>query len=231
MSHELRTPLNAVIGYVDLMELGVHGPLTTKQHDDLRRIRRNGQHLLVLITDILEYTHAEVGRGELRVADVSVQEVLERVDALIAPQLHAKGLAFSIEQGHAPLVVHADPAKLTQVLTNLLENARKFTPSGGRISVLCEAEEETVTIRIADTGAGIAAEHVDRIFEPFFQVDRSHTRVHGGIGMGLAISRAWARAMGGDISVISTLGRGTAFTVALRRARIQPPDAVAHQDA
>jgi signal transduction histidine kinase len=218
MSHELRTPLNAIGGYADLIQLGVYGPLTSEQLDGLARMKQSAKHLLAMISEILDYTQVDAGRAKLLNATVSVGMTLNRAEALVAPQFREKGLAFSVEPCDALLAVHADPEKLTQVIVNLLTNALKFTPRGGRVSLSCVAGDQTVGVRVEDTGPGIAAEHLERIFEPFYQADRSLTRSQGGIGLGLAISRDLVRAMGGDIAVKSTPGRGATFTVTLLRA-------------
>ncbi len=218
MSHELRTPLNAIGGYADLIELGVYGPLTSEQLDGLRRVKQSSQHLLAMISEILEYTQVDAGRAKLLDATVAVGMTLSRAEALVEPQFREKGLVFSVEPCDASLAVRADPEKLTQVVVNLLINALKFTPPGGRASLSCVAGDRTVAVRVADTGRGIAAEDLEQIFEPFYQADRSLTRAQGGIGLGLAISRDLVRAMGGDIAVASTPGRGATFTVTLPRA-------------
>lgn len=231
MSHELRTPLNAIGGYADLIELGVYGPLTSEQLDGLRRVKQSSQHLLAMISEILEYTQVDAGRAKLLDVTVPVGTMLNRAEALVAPQFMEKGLVFSAEPCEASLAVHADPERLTQVIVNLLTNALKFTPPGGRASLRCVAGAQTVAMRVSDTGTGIAAEHLGRIFEPFYQADRSLTRAQGGIGLGLAISRDLVRAMGGDIEVASTPGHGAVFTVTLRRADNGAPRAPRPQRA
>jgi signal transduction histidine kinase len=218
MSHELRTPLNAIGGYAELLEMGVHGPVTAQQAEDLRRIQKNQRHLLGLINDILNYARLEAGRVELDLADVRVDEFLTGVDALVAPQLRAKGLAFDVRARNPDLVLHTDPEKLRQVVLNLLSNAAKFTPAGGRVTLESEALTDVVAIRVRDTGRGIPADQLERIFEPFVQVDRSLTREHDGTGLGLAISRDLARGMGGDLTAESAAGTGSVFTLTLPRA-------------
>ena len=219
MSHELRTPLNAVAGYVDLIQDGIHGSLTSGQADALSRVKHNSQHLLGMISEILEFTQVDGGHAVLRDASVPVSDLLTRAEALVAPQFMEKGLALSVGGCEPSLTARADPEKLTQVVVNLLANALKFTPPGGRVSLGCDADDATIAVRVVDTGPGIAPEHLERIFEPFYQADRTLTRTQGGIGLGLAISRDLVRAMQGDISVASTPGQGAAFTVTLPRVR------------
>jgi PAS domain S-box-containing protein len=235
MSHELRTPLNAIGGYAQLMELGLHGPVTPEQVAALGRIQRGQQHLLGLINTVLNYAKLEAGRVEYHAADVPAAEVLAEVAALVAPQARVKGLALTVAPcapgpgqagasgathgaaaGVAALVARADPEKVRQVLLNLLSNAVKFTRGGGTVTVACgRAPDGRVTFTVADTGRGIPADQLARVFEPFVQVDQRLTRTEDGTGLGLAISRDLARGMGGDLTVESTPGVGSTFTLAL----------------
>ena len=216
MSHDLRTPLNAIAGYADLLELLVHGPLTADQASDVARIKRSSRHLLSLINDILNFAKIEAGTTDLEIATVSVDGAVASLDAMLYPQLRAKGLGFA--HTDCDFFVRADPEKLQQVLLNLATNAIKFTPSGG-ITIRCRSSDAIVTIEVADTGVGIPPDQLDRIFEPFIQVSRSLTSVHHeGVGLGLAISRTLARAMSGDLTARSTLGKGSSFALTLPRA-------------
>jgi signal transduction histidine kinase len=218
MSHELRTPLNAIGGYADLMELGIRGPVTPAQVEDLGRIRRNQQHLLAIINDILNLARIEAGGVVVELRDVRMLDVLGGIDALIGPQVAAKGLRY--ETGACPpdLRVRADREKLQQVMLNLISNAVRFTDAGGTVAVSCEAGEELVRLRVRDSGIGIPADKLESIFHPFVQVDSGLTRRTGGTGLGLSISRELTAAMGGRILVESTLGVGSTFTVELPRA-------------
>ena len=218
MSHELRTPLNAIAGYVQLLEMGLRGPLTPEQTADLARIKRNQEHLLALINDVLDVAKLEAGRVELRPSDVPLAEVLDGVQALVAPQVQAKGLDYEYRRPDPALAARADQERLQQIVVNLLSNAVKFTAAGGRVCLEAEGEDGTVVIRVADSGRGIPAEKLEAIFEPFVQVESVHTRTHGGTGLGLAISRDLARRMGGDLTVESTVGTGSTFTLKLPRA-------------
>ena len=217
MSHELRTPLNAIAGYTELLELELRGPITEAQREDLRRIRRNQQHLLSLINDILNYATIEAGQVKFRIANVPIAEILADAEALIAPQLRDKGLRYSCKGCDADVHVRADAEKARQVVLNLLSNAVKFTDRGGAVTVTCEATDNVIVVRVIDTGRGVPADKLDRIFEPFVQVDRGLTRNTEGTGLGLAISLDLARSMGGDLTVSSVLAQGSTFIFTLPR--------------
>jgi PAS domain S-box-containing protein len=229
MSHELRTPLNAIGGHVQLVEMGIHGPVTEAQADALARVNRAQRHLLGLINDVLNLARIEAGRVDYALADVPVAELVGDVASLVGSQLAGKGLAFAVElpdaevaPGVPVLVARADREKAAQVLVNLLGNAVKFTPAGGRVTVEGRAGEDAaglpvVELHVRDTGVGIAADQLARIFEPFVQVDGGLTRTAEGTGLGLAISRDLARGMGGDLTVRSVAGHGSVFTLTLPR--------------
>jgi PAS domain S-box-containing protein len=223
MSHELRTPLNAIGGYAELMEMGIRGPVTPQQAEDLRRVQASQRHLLGLVNEVLNYARIETGTVHYEEAEVPLAAVVAAVEPLVAPQLAAKGLAFALHcapvaPGERALVARADREKVRQVLLNLLSNAIKFTPQGGTVTVACEAAGAAVALRVTDSGIGIPAAELQRIFEPFVQVNATLTRPHEGTGLGLAISRDLARGMGGDLVVESTLGAGSTFTFTLPRA-------------
>ncbi len=219
MSHELRTPLNAIGGYAELIALGIRGPVTDEQRHDLARIRQSQHHLLGLINEVLNYAKLEMGSVRYEVTDVPLAQVLTWVEPLIAPQLATKALAYTHQLcGETLAVARADRDKVRQILLNLLSNAIKFTPANGRIEVSCVTDADRVSLHVQDTGIGIAPELVDRIFEPFVQVDARLTRVHEGTGLGLAISRDLARGMGGDLTAESAIGVGSTFTLALPAA-------------
>lgn len=217
MSHELRTPLNAIAGYSELLDLGVHGALTEVQREAIGRIQRNQRHLLGLINDVLNFAKLDAGHVNVQLADVPVHETLAALEELVAPQVRAKRLTYRYQPADPALVARADAEKVRQVLLNLLSNAIKFTPAGGRVTVSAVGADGDVHLRVADTGQGIPADKLERIFEPFVQVDPGRTRTNEGTGLGLAISRDLARAMGGEISVASALGAGSTFTLTLPR--------------
>jgi signal transduction histidine kinase len=218
MSHELRTPLNAIEGYAELLEMGVHGPITELQRQDIIRIRKSQRHLLSLINGVLNFTRVEAGAAHYDVGPVSLADVLASCDTLMRTQMEHRGLNFRVDLCSAELSVLVDAEKLQQILLNLLTNASKFTPPGGSVHMWCNAEPDNVRITVKDTGRGIPAELVERIFEAFVQVDSRLTRTEEGVGLGLAISRDLARGMNGEISVVSEVGKGSAFTVVIPRA-------------
>ena len=218
MSHELRTPLNAIGGYVDLILMGLRGPVSEAQQIDLGRIRRNQRHLLALITDLLNFVRVSSGRISYEIGDVIAHDVVASTVAMVDALIIKKGIICDPGDRDPGIVARADPEKVQQILINLLSNAIKFTPAGGRITVDYLATEQTVRIRIADTGVGIPVDKLEAIFDPFVQVRDGFAGRDTGVGLGLAISRDLARAMKGDLGVESELGRGSCFTLVLPRA-------------
>jgi PAS domain S-box-containing protein len=217
MSHDLRTPLNAIGGYADLVSDGLYGPVTEAQGKAMRRVRGAQDHLLTLINDILSFAKVEAGRVELRTTDVRVSEVVQNASTMIELQAVKKGLAFEASGGDEHAQVRADRERMTQILTNLLTNAVKFTNTGS-IVVGWRVDERAVCIDVRDTGRGVPADRLAAVFEPFVQAGRSAEEQQQGVGLGLAISQQLARAMGGDLAVESTVGRGSTFTLKLPRA-------------
>jgi len=218
MSHELRTPLNAISGYVDMLNLGIKGSLTDEQQDAIARIRRNQQHLTTLIDDVLSFAKIEEGGLAFRHEPVQVRTVLEEVLPIIEPDLRKKNLALACDACESSLSVRADPEKLRQILTNLLENAVKFTDQAGRVTVGAVRDRDMVRVWVRDTGIGIPTDQLTRVFEPFFQVSGGMTRRYPGVGLGLAIARDLARGMEGDVSIESRVGEGTTVTLSLPAA-------------
>jgi PAS domain S-box-containing protein len=217
MSHELRTPLNAIGGYAELLELGIRGPVTDAQKDDLRRIQQSQKHLLGLINEVLNYARIEAGSVAYDLEDVPLAAVLASAEAMVRPQVRARGLTLAVVPPDCEPTARADREKLQQVLLNLLSNAVKFTEPGGRIELECGETGGRVAIRVRDTGVGIAPEKLDSVFEPFVQVGRALNSPAEGAGLGLAISRDLARGMGGDLVAGSVPGAGSTFTVLLPR--------------
>ncbi|HEX8360587.1 MAG TPA: GAF domain-containing protein [Longimicrobium sp.] len=217
MSHELRTPLNAIDGYAELIEIGVHGPVTPAQGEALGRIRRSQKHLLGLINEVLNYARLETGavRYDLQVVDVA--DAVAAVEPLILPQVSARSLVLSTERDGL-VAAYADEEKLRQILVNLLSNAVKFTDPGGLIRVAVSGRDHVVEVAVHDTGIGIAPDKLEAVFEPFVQVGRALNNPTEGTGLGLAISRDLARAMGGDLTVRSAPGEGSTFTLTLPAA-------------
>ena len=217
MSHELRTPLNAIAGFVQLLLLGVRGALTEEQTADLTRIQRSQKHLLSLINDILNFSRLEAGAVTYDIAPVPLGGIVDAAASMITPQAASKRITFSIEPCPPGLTVLADASKLEQILLNLLSNAVKFTHAGGHVSLACETAGDRVLVHVQDTGPGIPPDRLDDIFEPFVQLDRTFDNPREGAGLGLAISRDLALGMQGDLTVESTVGKGSRFTVSLRR--------------
>ena len=224
MSHELRTPLNAISGHAQILEMGLHGPITDGQREALERIGRAQRHLLGLINNVLNLTRIETGRVEYRVTPVLVSSVLADLASLVQPQFAARDLELvsRLPDGRngSDLHVAVDREKLIQILTNLLGNAAKFTPAGGEVELrLVEtADAGMVQIQVRDNGPGIPADKLEVIFEPFVQLERSLTTPTEGTGLGLAISRDLARGMGGDLWAESENGRGATLILSVPRA-------------
>lgn len=217
ISHELRTPMNGVLGAAQLLEMSTLKPA---QKDYVSIIRRSGEGLLVLLNDILDLTKIEAGRMELSPTETEVPELLERAIGPFRAQAEAKGLAFTVEMaGDLPAVVLLDPLRVAQIVQNLLNNAVKFTQQGAvRVRLVGErlaSDRARLSFCVEDSGAGISAGDLKRLFRPFTQVDASSTRRFGGTGLGLSICRRLARLMGGDVEVRSVLGEGSVFTFKL----------------
>ena len=216
MSHELRTPLNAIGGYSELLDMGIHGPVTPEQREALDRIQRNQRYLLALINDILDFSKIEVGAVRLAIGDVEVREVIASLDTLIGPQFRAKGVRYDVQTCSPEMVLRADRERVVQICLNLLSNSLKATPAGGAVTLWCEpATTGVVAVCVRDTGVGIPADKLEVIFNPFTQIGRTFSNPGTGVGLGLAISRELARAMGGDLVVSSEPGAGATFTLTL----------------
>ena len=215
MSHELRTPLNAIAGYAELLELGMRGPITEQQREAIARIRRSQQHLLGIVNDILMFAKTETGRIPLTPEAIAVESALESLRFLIQPMLTEHDIRFRQLDCDGDLQVTADRDRLNQILVNLLSNAIKFSPKGGEVRIRCEKIDHLAAIHVEDDGHGIAEDKLEDIFEPFVQLSSGLTRTAEGSGLGLAISRELARLMGGDVTVESTVGKGSTFTLTL----------------
>jgi PAS domain S-box-containing protein len=218
LSHELRTPLNVIGGYVDLLTLGVHGPISDEQREALERVRASQRQLLMLISDMLNFSRIDARQIQYRIGAVPLADVAAAVRPMIEPQAAARGITLEWQAPDPRVVALADRPKVEQILMNLVTNAVKFTEAGGRVSVRHAGLEDRVALEVSDTGMGIPADQLEDIFEPFTQPGRSLTSRHEGAGLGLAISRELARAMGGDISVTSEPGTGSTFRLTLPAA-------------
>jgi PAS domain S-box-containing protein len=233
MAHELRTPLNAIIGYAELLEMGIPGPITEAQETHLRRIKSSGQRLIGLIGEVLDLGKVEAGQLRVVTEECNISDAIEAALLLVAPQAAAHGVGLI--NGCAPIVplkYVGDQTRVEQILINLLSNAIKFTDSGGRIFIECSMEAKIdadirssdfkhtwMAVRVRDTGIGMPSEVVEKVFDPFVQVEKPLTRIHGGTGLGLTISRRLSRLMGGDLTVTSALGEGSTFTLWLPAPR------------
>ena len=222
MSHELRTPLNAIAGHVQLIDMGIHGPVTREQRATLDRIARAQRHLLALINDVLNFAKLDARRVTYAMSDTDISAVLKDVIAMVGPQMATAGLTLSTSTADETVHVAADPEKLRQILINLFSNATKFTPGGGTVTFGVRespVDAEMVELSVTDTGIGIPAGQRDEIFDPFVQLAPVTTAVHHGAGLGLAISRELARGMGGDLTLESVVGAGSTFTLTLHGAQ------------
>ena len=215
MSHDLRTPLGAISGYADLIAFGVRGPVTDDQIADLTRIKRAARSLLGMLDDLLTVAREQDAQLPLRLEPLSVQAELSEAEATVLPRYVDARVRLVVDACPPELLVRADRDRLQRILLNLLTNAAKFTPHGGRVSLGCSVLADRVAIHVTDTGRGIPPEMLDRVFQPFVQVEMGDAGNEHGMGLGLAIGRELARAMGGDLSVESAVGRGSIFTLTL----------------
>ena len=229
MSHEIRTPINAILGYAELLELGISGPVTEAQAGQLERIRVSGRHLMGLVDQVLDFARIESGTFPVDRRAASAAQSVQTALTVVRPQAEKKGVTLdSACEGGGTVRYLADPQRVEQILVNVLANAIKFTPEGGRASVACGAadgpppgrrgEGRWVRVTVEDSGKGIEPDQLARIFEPFVQVDSGYTRRHEGTGLGLAISLRLAHSMGGELTVESTPGHGSRFTLWLPAA-------------
>jgi two-component system, chemotaxis family, CheB/CheR fusion protein len=220
LSHELRTPLTAVIGSADLLGSGALGELTEAQQLQLRRMKASSWHLVAIIDEMLAYTRSEAGKDSLHLDSVNAAAVARDVAAMLEMQAAERGVELQLQGAEQPSMLFTDAGKLRQIIANLIGNAVKFTRDGSvRIDV--SAQGDDLLLAVTDTGIGIDARQLEKIFDPFYQVDSSNTRTAGGTGLGLAVSRRLARVLGGDIEVTSTPGEGSTFSLRVPR---QPSD-------
>ena len=217
LSHELRTPMNAIGGYVQLLELGVHGPVTVEQTGALHRIQAIQRHVNGLIESVLEFSRIEAGAVQYDRRPIDLEACLSECESFTAPQMREHGLVYERHGNAASLRLVADEEKLRQILVNLLTNAIKYNSTRGRITVAVESDDRRLYVRISDTGRGIDAEKLDLIFQPFVQLASGGSIKHG-VGLGLPISRSLARGMGGDLTAECNPGGGSTFVLSLPRA-------------
>lgn len=226
MSHELRTPLNAILGYSELLDLGLAGPVTEAQRQQLGRINAGGRHLLALVNEVLDLARLEAGRLVVDHSPRLARDAAEAAIVLVQPFAESRGVRLRALEGTASDAFYVgDEDRVRQILVNLLTNAVKFTPPGGEVRLIASEEAEPdpearlrghgpwICLRVQDTGQGIATEQMEVIFAPFVQGEGGHTRSQDGSGLGLTISRRLARLMSGDVTVRSTVGSGSTFTI------------------
>jgi signal transduction histidine kinase len=214
MSHELRTPLNAMIGYSDLLLSGVPDTIPETAAHKVSRIRVSAEHLLELIEEILTFSRLEAGQEHVTIEIVDAVGLLSEVQMLMEPLALKKGLQLVRSFPQETLRMDTDARKLRQILLNLVGNAIKFTEEG-EIRLTVEQTGEEIHLQVIDTGSGIEQQHLEQVFEPFWQVEGGSTRSAGGTGLGLSVTRRLARLLGGDITVQSEIGKGSAFLVRL----------------
>jgi PAS domain S-box-containing protein len=215
MSHELRTPLNAIGGYTELLTLGLAGPVKPQQKEYLERIRKSQQHLLGIITDLLNFSRIEAGNVSYDLRPIMLGNVIESVRPIMEAPAVAKGIELRTEALSLDCVAIGDRARVDQILLNLLSNAIRHTAAGGSVTIGCAFSRKTASITVSDTGSGVPKDKLEAIFEPFVQLGRSLSSAHEGMGLGLSISRDLARAMNGDLTVSSKVGVGSTFTLTL----------------
>lgn len=217
VSHELRTPLNAMLGYTDLLLMGIPEPIPAGAQQKVERIGVSARHLLELIEEILSFSRLEAGEEHVEIESVQPDALIDEVQALMEPLALTKGIAFDCSAPPEPPQIQTDARKIRQILINLVGNAIKFTDEGTVRLTLVEIGDEAI-FRVEDTGAGIAPEHLERIFDPFWQIQGGATRTTGGTGLGLSVARRMARLLRGDLNVESEPGKGSVFTLTIPTA-------------
>ena len=221
MSHELRTPLGAIIGYHDLIADEILGPLNDVQQQHLKRLRNSATHLLSVIDEILSFSRLEAAREVVHTERGRLGSLLDGVIEIVGPLASAKQLELSVDCAEPNLVIDSDIQKLRQILVNLAGNAVKYTERGS-VRLLCAASRDRLRIAVSDTGVGIAPDHLEFVFDPFWQVQEARSRKSGGTGLGLSVSRSLARLLGGEITVASEVGKGSTFALEVPLKPVQP---------
>jgi signal transduction histidine kinase len=220
VSHDLRTPLTAIIGYADLLALGIPHALPAASAVQVERIRTSAQHLMYLMNELLTFTRLDAGHETVHARDVDVCDVVREVATLVQPGAEARGLRLETTLPPEPVHLQTDPDKLRQVLLNLAGNAVKYTPTGSVHIRLSAQGGNGAVLEVRDTGVGISADDLAKIYEPFWQVDTTQRSMEGGTGLGLSIVRRMVDLLGGQVEVTSRVGEGTTFTVTMRDAGV-----------
>jgi signal transduction histidine kinase len=221
MSHELRTPLNAIIGFSEMLKHEMFGPLgDPRYHDYVDNIHGSGSHLLGLINDVLDFSKMEAGRFEIHENVVDIRQTIDEALRMVEGQARKNNVAVSFDVPASLPPLRLDERRLRQVMLNLLWNAVKFTPAGGRVTVFAAIEDDTVAIRVADTGIGMSEQDIPKALDRFGQIDSSLSRRYDGTGLGLPLSKRLVELHGGTLDIVSAVGKGTTVTVRLPGARI-----------
>ena len=222
MSHELRTPLNAIIGFSDLMTNQVLGPIENPSYlSYLGDIHESGQHLLSVINDVLDVSKIEAGKSSVDLQETNVNDLLEKAHRFTSGQAQTAGVDLKMEQAASLPPLMVDPRKAMQLLLNILSNAVKFTPKGGKITVETALEVERVRITITDTGIGMSNKDIQRALRPFEQVDTRLERRYDGTGLGLYLAKSFAEECGGTLTISSIKDKGTSVSITLPLAKLK----------
>jgi signal transduction histidine kinase/ActR/RegA family two-component response regulator len=215
MSHELRTPLNSILGSCEALREGIYGAMTPAQEQAMANIECSGQHQLQLVNDILDLSKIEAGRFEPSVVSFSLVDLCDEIAHMMRPQALQDGLRLFVSLDREVDMIESDPRRIRQMILNLLGNAVKFTPDGGRVGLELERTTDEVLVSVWDTGIGIAESNLERLFQPFTQLDSELNRQHAGTGLGLSLTAKLASALGGRVEVQSKVGKGSRFTLHL----------------
>jgi signal transduction histidine kinase len=215
MSHELRTPLNAVLGFSDVMRMEMFGKLTTRYREYADNIHKSGPHLMKILNDILDLSRIEANKLDVSITLIDLRDVLTSCRQIIQPRVAEAGLTLEVALDDLPLAVHGDATRLIQVFLNLLSNAMKFTPSGGRIVVSTQVDDQEVSVIVRDSGIGMQSSDIPQALERFRQLGTASTRSHSGAGLGLPISKSLVDMHSGTLRIESAPGKGTSVIVAL----------------
>jgi len=213
MSHELRTPLNSIIGFTGLMLMQISGEINDAQREQLERVKRNANHLLELINDVLDISKIEAGKMEPVITEFDIVELLRDLSQSIAPEINNKGLKFEVSLPDYTVMIRNDSRRIRQIVMNLLSNALKFTTDGEIMTTLVVEDTQNICISIKDTGVGVKHDDLDKLFEPFQQINADFTKSYKGTGLGLYICKKLSHIIGGELKVKSLFGEGSQFSL------------------